>query len=124
MELTITDLNVEMTNENKKQIKQKTHKVFERFYENIQKVTLTLNDVNGPKGGDDKVCKVVIHTRGMPDIVVTDNKSVAMSAVNTALSRARSTLIKKLKRKQKNMPAYQVQANADTLENARYSIRF
>ena len=104
MELTITDLNVDLSNENVSRIKQKTRKMFDKICDNIQAIKVTIDDINGPRGGKDKHCKVVILTKGMPNIVITDNQTSVMSAVNTALSRARTSLLRKVKRKQKNQP--------------------
>ena len=42
----------------------------------------------------------------MPDVVITDNQTSVMSAVNTSLSRAKITLLRKVKRKQKNTPVW------------------
>ncbi|MDO7086500.1 hypothetical protein WNY51_08890 [Pseudocolwellia sp. AS88] len=124
MELTITDLNVDINSENMSLIREKTRKVFNKVCGNIQKVTITINDINGPKGGKDKLCKVVLFVRGMPDIVVTDNQSSVSSAVNVALSRARVTLIKKLKRKQKNMPNLALKGEPEVHQNEKASITF
>ena len=115
MELTITDLNVELDNQNKARIRQKISRMFNKVCDNIQKINLTINDINGPKGGKDKRCRIVIHTRGMPDIVITDSQNSISSAVNIALSRARVTLVKKLKRKQKNMPSGHSRASIETI---------
>ncbi|XPF94572.1 hypothetical protein ACM9HF_00755 [Colwellia sp. RE-S-Sl-9] len=106
MELTITELNIELNNESKLRIRQKAIRMFNKICDNIQKITVTVNDINGPKGGKDKICRVVIHAGGIPDIVVTDNQNSVSSAVNIALTRARTTLVKKLKRKQKNRPSW------------------
>lgn len=106
MELTITDLNVELSTENQKNIKQKAHRMFEKICDSIQVIKVTVNDINGPKGGKDKHCRVIIHSKGIPDIVVTDNQTSVMSAVNFALARARTTLVRKMKRKQKNQPIW------------------
>jgi putative sigma-54 modulation protein len=67
---------------------------------------VTIDDVNGPKGGKDKHCRVVIYSKGMPDIVITDNQTSVMSSVNIALSRAKLSFLKKVKRQQKNYPAW------------------
>ena len=106
MELTITNLNIELSNDNISRIKQKTRRMFNKLYDQVKSIKVTLNDVNGPKGGKDKHCKVVIYTKGMSDIVITDNQISVMSAVNIALSRARLSLLKKIKRKQKNHPSW------------------
>lgn len=106
MELTITDLNTGLSNENLSRIKQKTRRMFDKFCHSINTIKVTIDDVNGPKGGEDKHCRVVIHTIGMPDVVITDNQTSVMSAVNISLSRARIALLRKVKRKQKSAPVW------------------
>lgn len=98
MELTISTMKIDVTPDTISQIKEKTKKIFSRVRDNIMSVKLTIDDVNGPKGGVDKKCTVVVYCRGLPNIVVTNNEQSVVKAVNTALNRARNTLIKKLKR--------------------------
>lgn len=102
MELTITDLNVNLSSDNLTRIKQKVRRMFSKVGDGIDTIKLSLNDINGPKGGKDKHCRIVIILKGLPDIVITDNQDSVMNAVNIALSRARLTLLKKVKRRQKN----------------------
>jgi putative sigma-54 modulation protein len=106
MELTITDLKMELSTENLSHIQKKILSMFSKFCERVQVIKVTIDDVNGPKGGKDKHCRVVIYSKGMPDIVITDNQTSVMSAVNIALSRARLSFLKKVKRKQKNYPVW------------------
>ena len=106
MELTITDLKIELSTENLSRIRKKTLSMFSKFCERVQVIKVTIDDVNGPKGGKDKHCRVVIYSKGMPDIVITDNQTSVMSAVNIALSRARLSFLKKVKRQQKNYPTW------------------
>jgi hypothetical protein len=80
--------------------------MFNKFCDRVQVIKVTIDDVNGPKGGKDKHCRVVIYSKGMPDIVITDNQTSVMSAVNIALSRARLSFLKKVKRQQKNYPVW------------------
>ena len=102
MDLTITNLNVDISGENVSRIKQKAQRMFSSVCESVQVMKIILDDINGPKGGKDKHCRVIIHAKGMPEIVVTDNQSSVMSAVNIALTRARTALLRKVKRKQKS----------------------
>lgn len=113
MELTITNINIDLTSQNIERIKQKTRRMFHKLYDQVQLIKVTLNDVNGPKGGKDKHCKVVILAKGMPDIVIKDSQTSIMSAVNIALSRARLCLVKKVKRKQKNYPDWSPKDNIE-----------
>jgi putative sigma-54 modulation protein len=106
MELTITDLKMELSTENLSHIQKKILSMFNKFCDRVQVIKVTIDDVNGPKGGKDKHCRVVIYSKGMPDIVITDNQTSVMSAVNIALSRAKLSFLKKVKRQQKNYPAW------------------
>ncbi|MDG1751570.1 MAG: hypothetical protein P8I03_07915 [Thalassotalea sp.] len=101
MQLTITNLNVNLSYEGIERIRQKTYRMFNKIDDRIQKIKVILDDINGPKAGKDKHCRIVILTKGMPEIVVTDNQTSVMTAVNIALSRARLTLLRKVKRRQK-----------------------
>ena len=106
MELTITDLNVGLSNENLSRIRQKTRRMFGKICDSVKAINVTIDDINGPKGGKDKNCRIIIHTKGIPDIVITDNQTSVMSAVNISLSRARMALLRKVKRKQNLKPTW------------------
>lgn len=116
MELTVTDLNTGLSNDNLSHIRQKTRRIFSKICESVNAINVTIDDINGPKGGKDKNCRIVIHTKGIPDIIINDNQSCVMSAVNTSLSRARMTLLRKLKRKQKNTPIWTEKPLAEELQ--------
>ena len=105
MELTITYLNTGLSSENILRIQEKTRRVFDKLCHSVNSIKVTIDDVNGPRGGKDKHCRVVIHVIGIPDVVITDNQSSVMSAVNKSLSRAKIALLRKVKRKQKSSPA-------------------
>lgn len=106
MELIVTDLNVGLSNENLSRIRQKTRRMFGKICDSVKAINVTLDDVNGPKGGKDKNCRIIIRTKGIPDIIITDNQTSVMSAVNISLSRARRALLRKVKRKQKQQPIW------------------
>jgi hypothetical protein len=59
-----------------------------RFDEKIQRVQLVLVDVNGPKGGLDKECRLVIHPRRMPPIVIHDRDSNPGGLIHRVAGRA------------------------------------
>lgn len=59
-----------------------------RFGAKIQRVQVTLSDVNGPRGGLDKECRLVIHPRRMPPIVIHDRDSNPGSLIHRVAGRA------------------------------------
>ncbi|QDT73506.1 hypothetical protein I41_26950 [Lacipirellula limnantheis] len=46
-----------------------------RFMSKVTRVTVTLSDVNGDRGGIDKRCRVVTSLKGMGQIVLEDRDS-------------------------------------------------
>lgn len=70
---------------------------FARDY--IQHITVRLSDINGPRGGEDKRCKLVLKMQGMPNVVIEDTESNLYTAIDRAVERASRTLARALKRK-------------------------
>lgn len=79
--------------------------------EYIQRITVRLSDINGPRGGEDKRCKLVLKMQGMPSVVIEDTESNLYAAIDRAVERASRTLARALKRKH----MYQVPVSATYL---------
>ena len=72
--------------------------IFGRFRERIGAVGVYLNDVNGPRGGIDKRCRVELTCFPRDRITATASATFAERAVTAALRRARTLLLRKLRR--------------------------
>ena len=83
-------------------IDQRMSFVFARTKHAIHNFSMTISDVNGPKGGIDKRCQVVIHARGVPSVVISEKQSDLRSAIDRCLARANQNLTRQLKRKQRS----------------------
>jgi len=59
-----------------------------RFGHRIQRVRVSLADVNGPRRGEDKRCKIHVNTRGLGDFVVEDTDAQVRVAIDNASERA------------------------------------
>lgn len=59
---------------------------------NIVNVRVGLSDINGPKGGEDKRCKVHISLPQQRDVVVEDTQTDMYQAIGNAMHRAKRTL--------------------------------
>ena len=78
--------------------------------EHIQAVQVMLSDINGPKGGQDKRCRLLIRLRGLKDIVVEDYQTRLRTAVDRAAARASHTLARRLMKGQsKSLSRYRHQ---------------
>ena len=71
-----------------------------RFENHIHKISMWLSDVNGPRGGRDKHCRLQISLAGNTDVIVEDRQVSLQAAINRALDRAGRSLARKLKRQQ------------------------
>ena len=56
-----------------------------KFASSIERVTLRLSDVNGPKGGVDHKCLIKVVLSGLPSVVVERRDSALQRAVNTTI---------------------------------------
>ena len=68
-------------------------------HQNLQKVTLRLEDINGPKGGADKSCRVQIPIAGGKPVIIEEIQSDLYVAIDRAIDRAARALSRKLERK-------------------------
>jgi len=56
-----------------------------KFSSSIERVTVRVEDVNGPRGGVDKVCKAKVVLAGLPSVVVERKEHDIRAAVDGAL---------------------------------------
>ena len=73
---------------------------FNRMQHAIGNTTVTLTDVNGPKGGVDKQCRIVITSAARSPIVICEQQSSLRLAIDRAIGRASRNLAQQLNRKQ------------------------
>lgn len=74
-------------------------RAFERVARRIERVHVSLRDVNGPRGGRDKLCMIRVELANRGQIVVRDRNSEMGHALKRALSRARALVACELKRR-------------------------
>lgn len=69
-----------------------------RFQDRLGRITVHLSDVNGPRGGVDKLCQLRLCVQGLPQIVVKDTEADLYIAVDRAAERAGRLLRCQLRR--------------------------
>jgi ribosomal subunit interface protein len=69
-----------------------------RFEDRIDSVTVRLEDLNGPKGGVDKQCKIVVQIRKLPTVIVEQTAEDMYAAVDQAADRVGRAVTKKLEK--------------------------
>lgn len=58
----------------------------------IDVVNVRLGDINGPRGGVDKYCRITIHLRGLPSVTVEAAHEDLYAAVDSAVARAKGVV--------------------------------
>lgn len=61
---------------------------FAKFGHHVKSVSITIEDVNGPRGGNDKECRVLVAVKKLNDVVVTANNQTISKALPGAIDRA------------------------------------
>ncbi|KKM61933.1 hypothetical protein LCGC14_1526760 [marine sediment metagenome] len=65
----------------------------------LRRVVIRLSDINGPRGGADKLCHIQVVLPGMPDVIIEDTENDMYAAINKATDRANTVVNRKLSKK-------------------------
>jgi CBS domain-containing protein/ribosome-associated translation inhibitor RaiA len=57
-----------------------------KFSDSIERVSVRTEDVNGPRGGVDRMCRIKVVLRGLPSVVYESREATLNAAVDTAIS--------------------------------------
>lgn len=76
--------------------------VLKRLAHCVPRARVQLSDVNGPRGGVDKRCQIEIQTEGAGTVVTSVTAREWLGALNSALARASSQVLKNLKRQRQH----------------------
>lgn len=59
----------------------------ERFHRLIRRVSVRIEDLNGPRGGEDKSCRIQVHLKRAASVVVEDRGSSLFAVAGRAIAR-------------------------------------
>ncbi|WP_417391048.1 HPF/RaiA family ribosome-associated protein [Gimesia sp.] len=84
----------------------------------IRTVSIYLTDINGPRGGISKRCRIVVHTQSGAPVIVQDTQERISTAITHAIKRAAHTLKRQVakKRSKKRQPLHAVIETLPELE--------
>ena len=66
--------------------------------EHIQRISVRLSDINGPRGGEDKCCHIQVVLPHLTDVVIEDTEVDMYAAIDRAVDRAGRTVDRRLAR--------------------------
>ena len=99
MRLPIQTQGLLLSRQDRDEIRTRIHQAFARFGHKTLGASLHLQDINGPRGGQDKNCHLVVELEDTT-AVITDRGSDLKSVVNRAVHRAVQTLRRQLQHQQ------------------------
>ena len=74
---------------------------FSRTRHAVESMVVTMSDINGPRGGEDKRVNVVVRSPGLPTIIVNATQRSLYTAVDAAVSKAGRKLMQAIARRHK-----------------------
>lgn len=96
MQLDIQARQVELTDVLQAHVKRRLEFALGTRFDQIQRISVMLSDINGPRGGNDKCCQLIISMVGQPNIVIEDVQAHLSVAIDRAASRASRTVTRRL----------------------------
>ena len=76
---------VELDRDGQTYIRRKLGMKLGKFAASIARVTIHVEDVNGPRGGVDQVCRIKVALIGLPSVVFQAQEALLQSAIDGAL---------------------------------------
>jgi CBS domain-containing protein/ribosome-associated translation inhibitor RaiA len=70
-----------------------------KFAPSIERVSVRIEDVNGPRGGIDKRCRIKIVLSGLPSVLIEDQHPDLQAAMDRALDRSARAVKRALQRR-------------------------
>jgi ribosomal subunit interface protein len=95
----ITAKNVTIDDALHEHIEQRIYFAFSRFSPRISRVSVMVEDVNGPRGGIDKRCRIVVKLKRGGEVAVEATDADMSAAASAAADRAGRAVQRELERR-------------------------
>ena len=105
MQLTIRIRHLNVSPELRAELDRRLHFALGRLAGAIRSVDVTFADLNGPKGGADKHCRVRIRGRSLGTIVIEHVGTEILPVMSVAADRAERAVVRALARSRRFGPA-------------------
>jgi CBS domain-containing protein len=89
---------VSLDEQSKAEIRRKLGRKLGKFAQSIERVSVRLNDVNGPRGGVDQLCRIKVVLSSLPSVVFEHQDRTPGTATDGALAGVERTVRKALQR--------------------------
>ena len=92
---------VELTPNDREYIRARLGRRLGKYGSSLERVSVRVDDVNGPRGGVDHVCRIKLVLSGLPSIVVEERSATLQAAVDGAVGRAERAVGSAVRRRRK-----------------------
>lgn len=98
MSLTITDRNNVLADASREFVERRLQFALSRFGTKVRSISVILSDENGPRGGVDKVCRIIVKIYRARDVIVTDQDVDIKASVSRAVDRVGRAVARSIER--------------------------
>jgi ribosomal subunit interface protein len=99
MKIQVRSRGIELTPELRERVERRLRFAFGRFQSRIEGVRVSLEDVNGPRGGVDKHCGIVVVLPADGEVVLDESDADVDAAVARLADRAARAVARSIERK-------------------------
>ena len=85
----------------RQQVEQRVRLALRRLQGQVQQARISLRDINGPRGGVDKQCQILLTTADHGQLIIVSRAEHVQGALNQALQRTTHTLTRLWQRKRR-----------------------
>jgi hypothetical protein len=90
---------VALDDDDRAEIRRRTRTLFARYGEVVERVTVRIRDLNGPRGGVDIACRIKVVLSRLPSVVAERRTTRLESSFRGALAAAGSSVSHALRRR-------------------------
>jgi hypothetical protein len=95
----VRTIGVELDVEDRAYIRRKLGMKLGKFGADIERISVRVEDVNGPRGGVDQRCRIKVVLRGLPSVLVESVQDSAQVAIDDSINAARQAVQSALQRR-------------------------
>jgi len=98
MKLEIVARNIELTDTLRAYAQKRIKFALGTRFDQLKRVYVRLSDINGPRGGRDQRCQILVSIPRLKDVLIEDTQSNLFVAIDRAVDRASRTVNRRLAR--------------------------
>ena len=105
-------LGTNLNKDTRRYIRHKLSRTLGKFTQSVERITVRVTDVNGPRGGVDQLCRIKVVLRNLPSVIVEARNAFIDNAFRRALAGAERTVRRSLQRRRMKPRKVGVRSNA------------